>query len=32
VINNQLMSTSLEPTAGIADVYRIQVGVRYTFQ
>jgi hypothetical protein len=31
VINNQLISRSLEPTAGIGDVYRIQFQIRYTF-
>jgi len=30
-INNQLMSTSLEPTADINDVYRIQFTIRYIF-
>lgn len=27
----QLMTTSLEPTSGIGDVFRVQIGVRYTF-
>jgi outer membrane receptor protein involved in Fe transport len=31
LVNNQLMTTSLEKTAGLADVYRIQLGVRYLF-
>jgi hypothetical protein len=31
VINNQLMTTSLEQTAGTGDVYRIQFSVRYLF-
>jgi hypothetical protein len=26
-----LMTTSLQPTAGIDDVWRIQIGLRYTF-
>jgi hypothetical protein len=30
-INNQLMTKSLEKTAGVADVFRVQFGVRYTF-
>ncbi|MBI4429816.1 MAG: TonB-dependent receptor [Ignavibacteriales bacterium] len=30
-INNQLVTTSLEPTAGVTDVFRIQLGVRYIF-
>ncbi|MDO8502561.1 MAG: carboxypeptidase regulatory-like domain-containing protein [Gemmatimonadaceae bacterium] len=30
-INNELMTTSLEKTAGIGDVFRVQLGVRYTF-
>jgi hypothetical protein len=30
-INGQLMSTSYENTSGIADVYRVQFSVRYTF-
>lgn len=30
-INGQLMSSTFEKTAGIADVYRIQLGLRYTF-
>jgi hypothetical protein len=30
-INNQFMSSTLEQTAGLADVYRIQLGVRYLF-
>ncbi len=31
VINNQLMTRSLETTANLADVYRIQFSFRYTF-
>lgn len=31
LVNNQLMATSLEQTAGLFDVYRIQLGVRYLF-
>jgi hypothetical protein len=31
VINNELMSKSLETTAGEADVYRIQFSLRYSF-
>jgi hypothetical protein len=31
VINNELMSKSLETTAGEADVYRIQFSFRYGF-
>lgn len=31
VINNELMSRSYEYTAGLADVYRIQFSLRYTF-
>ena len=31
VINNQLMTKSLETTANLADVYRIQFSFRYTF-
>ncbi len=31
VINNQLVTKSLEPTAGLSDVYRIQFSLRYTF-
>ena len=30
-INNQLMTSTLEKTAGIGDVFRVQLGVRYTF-
>ncbi len=30
-INNELMSRSLEPTAGLGDVYRFQVMLRYLF-
>ena len=30
-INRQLITSSLEPTAGITDVYRIQMSVRYRF-
>jgi len=31
VINNELMSRSLESTAGLSDVYRVQFQLRYTF-
>ncbi|HEY8551263.1 MAG TPA: carboxypeptidase regulatory-like domain-containing protein [Vicinamibacterales bacterium] len=31
VINNELMTRSLETTAGLDDVYRIQLSVRYLF-
>jgi hypothetical protein len=31
VVNNQLLSRSLEQTAGIADVYRVQFQLRYSF-
>jgi hypothetical protein len=31
VVNNQLMNRSLEQTAGIGDVYRVQFSLRYTF-
>ena len=31
VINNQLVTKSLEPTAFLSDVYRIQFSLRYTF-
>jgi hypothetical protein len=31
VVNNQLMSKSLETTAGLSDVYQIQFSLRYTF-
>jgi hypothetical protein len=31
VVNNELMSHSLEQTAGIADVWRVQFSLRYTF-
>lgn len=31
VVNNELMSKSLETTAGLADVYQIQFSLRYTF-
>ncbi|HET7293029.1 MAG TPA: carboxypeptidase regulatory-like domain-containing protein [Vicinamibacteria bacterium] len=31
VVNNELMRTSFEPTAGIDDVYRVQFSLRYTF-
>jgi hypothetical protein len=31
VVNNQLMSKSLETTAGLTDVYQIQFSLRYTF-
>ena len=31
VVNNELMTTSLEPTAGLNDVYRVQFSLRYSF-
>jgi Carboxypeptidase regulatory-like domain len=31
VINNELMTKSLEPTAGLGDVYRFQIMLRYLF-
>jgi hypothetical protein len=31
VINGQLMSSSLQPTAGLSDVYQIQFSLRYSF-
>ena len=31
VINNELMTRSLEPTAGLGDVYRFQIMLRYLF-
>jgi hypothetical protein len=31
VVNNQLMSKSLETTAGLGDVYQIQFSLRYSF-
>ncbi|MEW6322967.1 MAG: carboxypeptidase regulatory-like domain-containing protein [Acidobacteriota bacterium] len=31
VVNNQLMSKSYETNVGPADVYRVQIGLRYTF-
>jgi hypothetical protein len=31
VVNNQLMSKSLETTAGLADVYQIQFSLKYSF-
>ena len=31
LVNNQLMTTSLEKTAGLGDVYRVQLGIRYLF-
>ena len=30
-INNELMTQSLEPTAGLGDVYRFQIALRYLF-
>ena len=30
-INNELITHSLEQAAGIGDVYRVQIGLRYTF-
>jgi outer membrane receptor protein involved in Fe transport len=32
VVNGQLLNTTFQRTAGINDVYRMQLGVRYTFQ
>jgi hypothetical protein len=32
VVNGQLMNRTFEPTAGVGDVFRVQLGVRYTFQ
>ncbi|MEW5983306.1 MAG: carboxypeptidase regulatory-like domain-containing protein [Acidobacteriota bacterium] len=32
VVNNELMSKTFEPTAGLGDVYKIQFSVRYTFK
>ncbi|HUF66533.1 MAG TPA: carboxypeptidase regulatory-like domain-containing protein [Gemmatimonadaceae bacterium] len=31
LVNNELLTKSLEQTAGLTDVYRIQLGVRYLF-
>jgi hypothetical protein len=31
VVNNELISRSFEPTAGISDVYRVQFQLRYSF-
>ena len=31
VVNNELMSRSLEQTAGLGDVYRVQFSLRYSF-
>ena len=31
VVNNQLMTTSEERTAGLADVYKVMISLRYTF-
>ena len=31
-VNNQLITSTYQRTAGINDVYRLQLGVRYTFQ
>jgi hypothetical protein len=31
VVNNQLLSKSLEQTAGLSDVYRVQFQLRYSF-
>jgi hypothetical protein len=31
VINNELITRSLEPTAFLSDVYRMQISLRYTF-
>jgi len=31
VVNNELMTKSLESTAGISDVYRIQFSIKYSF-
>ena len=30
-VNNELMTRSLEPTAGLGDVYRFQISLRYLF-
>ena len=32
VVNGQLLSQTFQRTAGVNDVYRMQLGVRYTFQ
>jgi len=32
VVNNQLLATTYQRTAGLNDVYRMQLGIRYTFQ
>jgi hypothetical protein len=31
VVNGALMSSSLQPTAGLADVYQIQFSLKYSF-
>ena len=31
VVNNELMTQSLQPAAGFLDVYRIQFSVKYSF-
>jgi hypothetical protein len=31
VVNNELLSKSLESTSGISDVYRIQFSLKYSF-
>jgi hypothetical protein len=31
VINNQLVTESLEPTANLTDVWRLQLSLKYTF-
>ena len=31
VVNNELMSTTFEQTAGLTDVWRVQIGFRYSF-
>jgi len=31
VVNGQLMNTTFQKTAGTADVWRMQLGLRYTF-
>ncbi len=32
VINNELMSQVFEQTAGIGDVYQLQISLRYSFR
>ena len=31
VVDGRLMTRSLEPSSGLLDVYRIQLGVKYSF-